>query len=352
MHATTVPEEKIPEDKVLYELKERSQVTFKLIKVYTNNDDNDDETSPHAYDSKSGMDVICDKSHTQLFYNTTDKTSLSNCTPSYRRTVHRPVYKIDNLYWYGEALKTVKSTTPLWSIEPVKVKKSKILGRIKRPRAFSLNNAELGSHSVFEYGSSEHEPKGYSGEVTTPFDESSIQRYRWVRYKDGSRWVFIARNDPNTPLAEFRKTAFKNEFDIVFLEPSPLGWNFRNFSSPNTNSVDSNQSAQFTGRYPSVFSNPSTYRSSTTSGFLSNRESSFSDISNFGGGSYNNSNNNNDKNSKLFSTYSESKFTTELKKMSKLDSKADTERYWHEFVLASTVSIQEEVNSSKRRLWK
>jgi hypothetical protein len=293
------------------------------------------------------MDIINDKSHTQLFYNTTDKTSLSNCTPSYRRTVYRPNEKIDNLYWYGEALKTVKSTTPLWTIDPVKIKKSKIFGRIKRPRVFSINNKELGSHSVFEYGSSEHEPKGYSGEVTTPFDESSIQRYRWVRYKDGSRWVLIARNDPNTPLVEFRKTTSENEFDIVFLESSPLGWSFRSFSTQNTNSVDMNQSVQFTGRYPSVFSNPSTYRSSTTSGFLSNRESSFSDISN-------NGNYNTDKNSKLFSTYSESKFAGALKNLSKYDPnpKVDTERYWQEYVLASTVVIQDEINSNKRRLWK
>ncbi|CAG8642161.1 1443_t:CDS:2 [Rhizophagus irregularis] len=266
MHATTVLEDKVPEDKVLYELKERNQVTFRLIKVFTNNDDDDDEYSPHAYDSKSKKNVMNDKSHTQLFYNTTDKSS--NCTPSYRRTVYRPNNNIDNLYWYGEALKPVKSTTALWTIDQAKIKKSKIFGRIKRPRVFSINNAELGSHSVFEYGSSEHEPKGYSGEVTTPFDQSSIQRYRWVRYKDGSRWVFIARNDPNTPLVEFRKTAFENEYDIVFLEPSSLGWTYRNFSSDKTNSVDLNQSAQFTGRYPSVFSNPSTYRSSTTSEFL------------------------------------------------------------------------------------
>ncbi|PKY32182.1 hypothetical protein RhiirB3_419990 [Rhizophagus irregularis] len=345
MHATTVLEDKVPEDKVLYELKERNQVTFRLIKVFTNNDDDDDEYSPHAYDSKSKKNVMNDKSHTQLFYNTTDKSS--NCTPSYRRTVYRPNNNIDNLYWYGEALKPVKSTTALWTIDQAKIKKSKIFGRIKRPRVFSINNAELGSHSVFEYGSSEHEPKGYSGEVTTPFDQSSIQRYRWVRYKDGSRWVFIARNDPNTPLVEFRKTAFENEYDIVFLEPSSLGWTYRNFSSDKTHSVDLNQSAQFTGRYPSVFSNPSTYRSSTTSGFLSNRESSFSDISNNG-----NYSNNNDKNSKLFSTYSESKFTTSLKNLSKLDSNIDTEKYWQEFVLASTVVIQEEVNSNKRKLWK
>lgn len=32
MHATTVLEDKVPEDKVLYELKEQNQVTFRVSK--------------------------------------------------------------------------------------------------------------------------------------------------------------------------------------------------------------------------------------------------------------------------------------------------------------------------------
>jgi len=266
---------------------------------------------------------------------------LSTCKPSYCRDVYRPNQKCDNLYWYSEALKSVSTLAPLWTIDQVKIKKSKLLKKTKRPRVFTMSNSQIGCQSEFEYGSSENEPKGYSGEVTTPFDQSSLQRYRWVRYKDGSRWVFIARNDPNTPLVELRKTSSKDEFDIVFLLPSPPGWRLRNFTSPSSDSID--QSAQYTGRYPSVFSNPSTYRSSATSGFISSRESSSSDEES-----------ESSENSRLFSTY-ENKFSF-LNNQPRYDSydfsdDLDSERHWQEFVLASTVTVQDEVNSNKRRLW-
>ncbi|CAG8435431.1 983_t:CDS:2 [Funneliformis mosseae] len=334
----TILEDDIPPSYV----KELGKVTYKLIKLYTF--DNDGENySPHAYDSKDKTDKH--KSHTQLFYNITDKTKLSKCTPSYFRNVFRPDERFQNLHWYTEALKSVSSSSEpsnLWTIDQVKLKKSKFSKRIKRPRVFSIGNAELG-RSVFKYDSSKNEPKGYSGNIATPCDNSCIQRYRWVRYKDGSGWAFISRNDPNATLVEFLKTDFDHEFDIIFLKNSPPGWRI------SQDSKDFDKPAQFMGRYPSVFSNPSTIRSSTTSGLLSNvsiRESTFSDIST--ALSVNDENvGNGGKISNVNSLYSERNFTS-LGNLSKFDS----EKSWQEYVLASTVTIQDEVNQNKRRLWK
>ncbi|CAI2166681.1 14471_t:CDS:2 [Funneliformis geosporum] len=340
----TLPATILEHDIPSFNVKEQGKVTYKLIKLYTF-DNNGENNSAYAYDSNDKTDK--NKSHTQLFYNLTDKKKLSKCTPSYFREVFRPDERFHNLHWYTEALKSVSSSsepTKLWTIDQVKIKKSKFSKQIRRPRLFSISNTELGN-SVFKYDSSKNESKGYSGYIATPCDNSCIQRYRWVRYKDGSGWAFIARNDPNTILVEFLKTDFDHEFDIIFLKNSPPGWRI------SKDSTNFDKPAQFMGRYPSIFSNPSTIRSSTTSGLLSNvsiRESTFSDISTaLSVNDESVGNGNGGKISNVNSLYSERNFTS-LGNLTKFD----PEKSWQEYVLASTVAIQDEVNQNKRRLWK
>ncbi|CAG8433511.1 6283_t:CDS:2 [Diversispora eburnea] len=321
----------------------RNKTTYKLIKVFTSiNWEN--------------------REHQQLFFNITNSTNTSTLTPVYCREVIRS--KQQNLYWYNAALKKVprqnssqsdngnnstnESSLPvtIWAIHPAKLKISKVLKLIKRrPKKFKISCTQTGIQSSFEYGREKNEPLGYSGEINVPFDEYCIQRFRWVRYGDGSKWVFIFKNDPRTPLAEFRRTSVENEFKIVFLEDAPPGWNSKTVERSNGPGSPTFPSPSYPSGFtvdsfsPSILSQYSGYSEPTwskesnkyLSGSISLMSAPMSLMS---------------LSSPLNSTYS----TTDDFFYHYDDNSLNT--LWQEYVLASTVAIQDEVNSRKNRLRK
>ncbi|CAG8548277.1 16986_t:CDS:2 [Acaulospora colombiana] len=298
-----------------------------------------------------------DKSHFQLFYDITDISDTAKLTPKYFREVFKPDKKY-KLYWFKDALKSppqnnqksssTSSPTAIWTIEPLKFKFSKIFRKAKRPKQFAITFTDTGSRSVFKFDGGKNEQLGYSGDTYTPFNSAHVQRYRWVRYSDGSKWVFISRDEPNNPFVEFRKSEIGNEFIIVFIRETPSCWNpnitDQILPPPSPKSSPSIMSS-------SEFTATSSFRDSATTGITSDyssyRESTSSGTSSRVGANKHpsilgvvNSVNNFDSVSPT-----ETKF---------FDSKNDENpnKFWLEFVLASTVVIQDEVNSRKYRMWK
>ncbi|RHZ83691.1 hypothetical protein Glove_88g9 [Diversispora epigaea] len=321
-----------------------SKTTYKLIKVFTSTN----------YENRK---------HQQLFFNITNSANVPTLTPVYCREVIR-TDKQQDLYWYNAALKEVprpkssqlddnnnnstdESSLPItiWAIHPAKLKFLNFLKLIKRrPKKFNISCTRTGIQSSFEYGREKNEPLGYSGEINVPFDDYCIQRYRWVRYGDGSKWVFIFKNDPRTPLAEFRRTSLENEFIIVFLEDAPLGWNSK--------TVDrSSRPREYMGSplYPSGFTvesfSPSIFSQySQYSQYSRYSELSYSKESNkYLSGSISPSSL--PPMSPLNSTFGVTDFLYD-------DDDNSLDKYWQEYVLASTVTIQDEVNSRKNSLRK
>ncbi|CAG8691266.1 4923_t:CDS:1 [Acaulospora morrowiae] len=311
------------------------------------------------------FDDYKDKSHLQFFFDITKVADTSKLTPKYFREVYRPDGKY-KLYWFKDALKRItrnnqtqslstSPTTPavIWTIEPIKLKFSKIFKKVRRPKKFDITFTGTGSRSHFEFGGGQNEPLGYSGDAHAPFDNTCVQRYRWVRYGDGSKWVFIVRNDPRTPLVEFRKTEIENEFTIVFLEDTPPSWNPR-IARKTSDPPPSNPSSP-TIIYPSGFTVTSSLRDSATTGIMS-------DYSSFRGSAYSDASGQVgiDKHPSILGVISNTnKFETIREASSPTDTEipyeqndGDLNKYWIEFVLASTVAIQDEVNSRKHRLWK
>lgn len=300
--------------------------------------------------------------HHQLFFNVTGSVDTSKLTPAYCREVIR-INKRQKLYWYNAALKEVprpksspsdrndltnETSLPvtLWDIHPAE---ELIFSRFLRgkPRKFNISCRRTGMQSSFEYEGEKSEPLSYSGEINAPFNNYFAQKYRWVRYGDGSKWVFIAKNDPHTPLAEFRRASLKNEFYIVFLEDAPPGWNSR--------MVDrSNRMMEYTGypSYPSpAISQDSGYsdpiylsESSIYSGSISPM-SPVSPISPMSPMS---------PMSLMSTPASPMSISSPTYGVTDFFYRDDNSinKFWQEYVLASTVTIQDEVNPIKRRLWK
>ncbi|CAG8665761.1 24482_t:CDS:2 [Cetraspora pellucida] len=349
--------------------------TYKLIKLFTTGNN-----SSFSYDHNFDIDSK-DCSHTQLFYNITDFTDKSECTPSYCREVFR-VDARDNLYWFNTALKAVpprklsqqppspqtlsppstpstpkfpqtlypptpktpqtlslpipkspqtlspptpkslralspittpkspnfplKSPNPVaWSIEFGTFKCSRILRKVQRPKQFIITHLQTGAPATYTYVSDKKNSNiipvltGFSGEVNTPFDKTCDQRFHWILDPDNEKWSLVQSNDPQRPLVVFKKTSLDNQFLIVFLEKAPHGW------SPRI--------ADRLSKYLSAKSNDGQRRGS-------------------------------DSSSSVRSDSSSGYLTVE--------SEEDDEKHWHEFVLASTVVVQDEVNPKKRRLWK
>ncbi|CAG8733935.1 10455_t:CDS:1, partial [Ambispora leptoticha] len=206
-------------------------------------------------------------------------------------------------------------------IEPANLKYSKILGKPRRPKRFTIKYVPTGSASTFKKQTDNESSSStleYYGDVNTPFDNTCVQRYKWIKSLDtqkkckenNHKWIFVACNDPETPLAEFRPTNIENEFDIVFLERAPIGWN------------------------PNIAD-----RLSRFSGLSGGRASGFESLDG--------------RESKQSSMYS---FTSTISNVKSKQSfpvnsfnilAEDDGRYWQEYILASTVAIQDEVNSRK-----
>ncbi|CAG8750356.1 41730_t:CDS:2 [Gigaspora margarita] len=317
--------------------------SYKLIKMFTTAHDHDFDIDHE------------DNSHTQLFF----RNSESN--PCFCREI----YKIDEsnkLYWYNSAAlkvvpskKYLQSSSPqnlspqtptfiqpltppkspvsppkspgfslpksplfapkspltppkspispmtLWSIDFGDFKCSRILKKSLRPKSFTITHTETGARSTFIYSKNEKlnsnskkSLTAFVGEVNTPFDKTCDQRYNWILDSNNEKWSLVKANDPERTLVEFRKTQLDNEFLIVFLERAPYGWS------------------------PRIADRLSKYLSAKSERMRRGSESSDSTL-----------------NSSLIVD----------------NDGADDEKYWHEFVLASTVAIQDEVNPKKRRLW-
>ncbi|CAG8543118.1 2368_t:CDS:2 [Ambispora gerdemannii] len=319
-----------------------SPATYRLVKTYNSED----------YD---------DSSHTQLFFRLPDEEyqqrnnyiALLNTPPTYYREVIKPDER-HNIFWFNEALMsvsgrntapfsppqpttpttsdnrstiksriTISSRTPktIWSIEPPKIKRSKILRKPRRPNRFTIKYVPTGSVSTFKKQTNDNESSSsstieYYGDVITPFDNTCLQRYKWVKSLESkkkceNKWTFVACNDPKTPLAEFRSSNVENEFDIVFFGQAPIGWN------PNI----ADRLSRFSGL--------SGGRASDFESSLSNRESTHSSLCSF------------------TSTISNVKSKYSFPVNSYNIIAEDDGRYWQEYILASTVAIQDEVTSSK-----
>ncbi|CAG8748028.1 7431_t:CDS:1, partial [Dentiscutata heterogama] len=191
----------------------------------------------------------------------------------------------------------------LWSIDFGDFKCSRILKKSVRPKAFSITHAETGARSTFIH-TKKSVPAGYAGEVNTPFDKTCDQRYNWILDSNNEKWSLIQSNDPQRILVEFRKTNIDNEFLIVFLEKPPYGWS------------------------PRIADRLSKYLSAKSERMNGSNDRRSSDSSN---GSATNS---------LKSPSLNGSFMS--------DNDIDDEKHWQEFVLASTVAIQDEVNPKKR----
>nr|CAG8519361.1 6722_t:CDS:2 [Entrophospora candida] len=264
-----------------------------------------------------------DKSHIQLFYDITKvKTSsdLKDCKPSYCREVLRPHPKY-KLYWYNSALKSVQQSTnnnnsekydyeqenssvptTIWSIDQLdKLKHSKIFRKVKRPKSFVIT--------------------GYSADVEVPFDNTCIQQYIWLKSTNGSKWVLFAKNNPKIALVEFRKTACGNEFDVAFMVKPPNGWDPKfAFDRFNKCSFPYDETPRDSNLIYNAIN-------------IGNIAKSMNNMKNGDGyfyENYDNSDVNGDGDDK---------------------NDDDGSKYWLEFVLASTVTIQDEVNSNKKKLW-
>ncbi|CAJ0644164.1 5624_t:CDS:2 [Entrophospora sp. SA101] len=297
-----------------------------------------------------------DKSHIQLFYDITKvKTSsdLKDCKPSYCREVLRPHPKY-KLYWYNSALKSVQQAkqstnnnnsekydyeqenssvpTTIWSIDQLdKLKHSKIFRKVKRPKSFIITCAKTNSSVHFKYkktkdkkpskNKNNSKPSGYSADVEVPFDNTCIQQYIWLKSTNGSKWVLFAKNNPKIALVEFRKTACGNEFDVAFMVKPPNGWDPKfAFDRFNKCSFPYDETPRDSNLIYNAIN-------------IGNIVKSMNNMKNGDGHSYENYDNSgvngdgDDKNDD------------------------DGSKYWLEFVLASTVTIQDEVNSNKKKLW-
>ncbi|CAG8810029.1 10426_t:CDS:1, partial [Racocetra fulgida] len=126
--------------------------------------------------------------------------------------------------------------------------------------------------------------------VNTPFDKTCDQRFHWILDSNKEKSSLVQSNDPQRPLVHFKKTPLDNEFLIMFLEKAPYGW------SPRI--------ADRLSKYLSAKSNNGQRRGSDSSGSVKSDSLS----------------------GNLFIE-------------NDLD---DDEKHWHEFVLASTVAIQDE----------
>ncbi|GBB87127.1 hypothetical protein RclHR1_13590002 [Rhizophagus clarus] len=132
----------------------------------------------------------------------------------------------------------------LWQIDEINLQKSKILKCVKKPKEVKIYNPILRirfSIAVAKYNGS----KCYYIEVDTPFNNSSIQRYGWV--KNETYWSFIAINNPDNSMAEFRNTQSNNEFEIKLLEQTCAGWYNRNNGTQlhKNNSIEFNHWTEF-----------------------------------------------------------------------------------------------------------
>ncbi|CAG8470346.1 11303_t:CDS:2 [Paraglomus occultum] len=189
-----------------------------------------------------------DQSHVQIFH------SISGTSPG--PMYYRELLGVEgsNMYWYNAALVAIPEdykkeykerenkgeetetgsnsiTLPpveladvIWDIEPIKLRYTTFFKKPKKPKDFRLTYLATGSGSDFSSMSrKESSLGGYVGEVTVPFDKTTVQRYWWIP-TSSSKWTFTARNDPTTPLAEISATSDADEFDIVFLRSHPPGW--------------------------------------------------------------------------------------------------------------------------------
>jgi hypothetical protein len=259
-----------------------------------------------------------DATHTQLFYRTTATDSSLGLTPSYYREVQRSSDH-PKLYWFSAALKmpqqppnssstSTPSSTLLWAIEPIRVKRTHFLRRARLPHEFTITYVPTVTRCTFRRCRESDGPEYCASDVVTPFDATSVQRYRWRRKSANgeTRWLFVAQNAVDCPLVEFRPSAILNEYEIEFLQPAPSGW------SP----YIADRMSRFSG-----------FTGGRASGFVStpdSRDSRASIVSNsLSGMSWRVSDENANK-------------------------EEDT-RYWEEFVLATTVVVQDEMNTRPSR---
>lgn len=143
----------------------------------------------------------------------------------YFREIYKPLQNNNKFCWFESALDTTNlihknEFTTLWKTV-VDSKKSKI-HKLKFPKKFELYNSILNSRSFIEIDDS----KKYSIVVFTPFDNSSIQSYNWIRLNKLD-WAFVANNEQSVEYVQFKKTA-DNAFYIDFLKSAPFGWRNRN----------------------------------------------------------------------------------------------------------------------------
>lgn len=165
------------------------------------------------------MDDAANTGHRkQLFYDVFSKSTNA----VYFREIYNPLQNNDKFYWFKSALDTTNlihknEIASLWKIDDVDFKKSKIQ-KVKIPKKFKLYNSILNSCTFIKLNDS----KNYSIDVFTPFDNSSIQSYNWIRCNKLD-WAFVANNEQNVKYVQFKKTS-DDTFYIDFLKSSPLGW--------------------------------------------------------------------------------------------------------------------------------
>ncbi|CAJ0837545.1 10697_t:CDS:2 [Entrophospora sp. SA101] len=245
-----------------------------------------------------------DKSHIQLFYDITKvKTSsdLKDCKPSYCREVLRPHPKY-KLYWYNSALKSVQQAKQSTNNNNSEKYDYEQENSSVPTTIWSIDQLDKLKHSkIFR---KVKRPKSFI--ITCAKTNSSVHfKYKKTKDKKPSKnknnskpsgYSADVENNPKIALVEFRKTACGNEFDVAFMVKPPNGWDpkfaFDRFNIKSMNNMKNGDGHSYEN--------------------------------------YDNSGVNGDGDDK---------------------NDDDGSKYWLEFVLASTVTIQDEVNSNKKKLW-